>query len=335
MEPDETASEATDITDTTGQLSSEDKNSDAAEPSTGASISTGSTGAAEKRKAESNNDDEDDDEEQRNTSANIEQGTGGQGCSELDDFDVSQNSQEESSIELHVQMEKQNEAQLKAKRLRKNAAARELYAEKKASAKCSDQNALQNLAMVAREYFQDRVDVHSPLPPPPAVGSTDPDQLFLSSLLADFKAVPAYKKAQTKVNLITLLENAKSTDPNISLSTLLEEEYVPKSPDFSALIDKNIFAGPMFSTPAQPQAKAQTQLQARMFPVSHAAHSVGQNVIVDNNDQRTDASFLFASPSPVGPQAQSVPDMSSPAHNVPVHIISQKSGVSQVLQPRQ
>ncbi len=250
MELDETASEATDITDTTGQLSSEDENSDAAEPSKGASISTGSTGAAEKRKAESNNDDEDDDEEQWNTSANIKQGTGGQGCSALDDFDVSQNSQEDSSIKSHVQVEKQNEAQLKAKHLRKNAAAHELYAEKKASAKCSDQNALQSLAMVAREYFQDRVDVRSPLPPPPAVGSTDPDQLFLSSLLADFKAVLAYNKAQTKVNLITLLENAKSMDPNISLSTLLEEEYVPKSPDFLALIDKNIFAGPIFSTPA-------------------------------------------------------------------------------------
>ncbi len=69
--------------------------------------------------------------------------------------------------------------------------------------------------------------------------------------------------------------------------------------------------------------------------MSHAAHSVGQNILVDNNNQRTDASFLFASPGPVGPQAQSVPDVTSPAHNVPVHIISQKSGASQVLQPRQ
>ncbi len=89
MEPDDTASEAIDMTDTTGQLSSEDKTSDAAEPSTGASVSTGSTGAAEKRKAESNNDDEDDDEEKQNTSGNIEQGTGGLGCSEFDDFDIS------------------------------------------------------------------------------------------------------------------------------------------------------------------------------------------------------------------------------------------------------
>ncbi len=118
MEPDDTASEATDITDTNGQLSSEDKTSDAGEPSTGASVSTGSTGAAEKRKANSNNNDKDDDDEKQNTLANIEQGMEGQGCSEFNDFDVSQNSQEDSTIESHVKVEKQNEAQLKAKCVR-------------------------------------------------------------------------------------------------------------------------------------------------------------------------------------------------------------------------